>query len=62
MAVAIILALVVPENRTALHLQMLAGISRLCEKSEFLHLVRQADNSKDLLEGIRRIEKEMAFH
>ena len=60
--VDIILALLVPENRTDLHLQILAGISRLCKKTEFLNLVRNASNSKELLEGIRRIEEGIAFH
>ena len=60
--VDIILALVVPENRTDLHLQILAGISRLCKKTEFLNLVRNASNPKALLEGIRRIEEGIAFH
>jgi mannitol/fructose-specific phosphotransferase system IIA component (Ntr-type) len=60
--VDIILALVVPENRTHLHLQILAGISRLCKRGEFLTLVRQTNNSNDLWEGIRRIEEEIAFH
>ena len=62
LSVDIILALVVPENQTSLHLQILAGISRLCKKTEFLDLVRQAANSKEILEGIRRIEEEIAFH
>lgn len=60
--VDIILALVVPENQTALHLQILAGISRLCKKTEFLGVVRNASNSKELLEGVRRIEEGIAFH
>ncbi|MDY6879233.1 MAG: PTS sugar transporter subunit IIA [Desulfatiglans sp.] len=60
--VDIILALVVPENQTSLHLQILAGISRLCEKTEFLDLVRNETDGKALLEGIRRIEEGIAFH
>jgi len=60
--VDIILALVVPENQTALHLQILAGISRLCKKAEFLDYVRQAVDPNELLERIRRIEEEMIFH
>ena len=60
--VDIILALVVPENRTHLHLQLLARISRLCKRTEFLNLIRQTDNPNDLWEGIRRIEEEIAFH
>ncbi len=60
--VDIVLALVIPENQTSLHLQILAGISRLCEKPEFLNFVRKADHSKDLLEGLKRFEDGMAFH
>jgi PTS system nitrogen regulatory IIA component len=60
--VDIILALVVPENQTHLHLQILAGISRLCKKAEFLDFVRQTQNANDLWQGIKRIEEEMAFH
>ena len=59
--VDIILALVVPENQTHLHLQILARISRLCKRAEFLNFVRQADNTNDLWEGIKRIEEEIAF-
>lgn len=60
--VSVILALVIPENQTSLHLQLLAGISRLCKKTKFLDLVRAADNSRDLWEGVKRLEQEMAFH
>ena len=60
--VDIILALVVPENQTHLHLQILAGISRLCKRDEFLDFVRQTQNAKDLWQGIKRIEEEIAFH
>ncbi len=60
--VDIILALVIPENQTTLHLQILAGISRLCKKNEFLNHVRQAEDPNELLEGIQRIEEEMIFH
>ena len=60
--VDIILALVVPENQIHLHLQILAGISRLCKRDEFLDFVRNAHNVNDLWEGIKRIEEEIAFH
>jgi len=60
--VDIILALVVPENQTHLHLQILAGISRLCKRAEFLDFVRKTHNAKDLWQGIKRIEEEIAFH
>jgi PTS system nitrogen regulatory IIA component len=60
--VDIILALVVPENLIHLHLQILAGISRLCKRDEFLDFVRQTHNANDLWQGIKRIEEEIAFH
>jgi len=60
--VDIVLALVVPENQTPLHLQMLAGISRLCQEAKFLKLVRQAGNPRDLLKEIELLEKKIAFH
>ena len=60
--VDIILALIVPENQTPLHLQILARISRLCKGTEFLNSVRQSKDSNDLWEEIRRIEEEIAFH
>jgi len=60
--VDIILALIVPENRTHLHLQILARISRLCKRTEFLNFVRQTNNPNDFWEGIRRIEEEIAFN
>ena len=60
--VDIILALIVPENRTHLHIQILAGISRLCKRAEFLDFVRQTHNANDLWQEIKRIEEEIAFH
>ena len=60
--VDIILPIVVPENQTSLHLQLLAGISRLCRNPEFLKTVRQAEDSRELLEEIKKLEGSMAFH
>jgi mannitol/fructose-specific phosphotransferase system IIA component (Ntr-type) len=60
--VDIILALIVPENKIPLHLQMLAGVSRLCKNSEFLEAVRKATNSKDLWYLIKKLEESMPFH
>ncbi len=57
-----ILALVLPENQTTLHLRMLAAISRLCQNPGFLEFVRRATDSKTLLEEIRRLEEGIAFH
>ncbi len=60
--VDIVMALVVPTNQTALHLRILAGISRLCEKNAFLTMVRNAVDPKTLLNEIRLLEQEIAFH
>jgi PTS system nitrogen regulatory IIA component len=60
--VDIIMALVVPENQTSLHLRILAGASRLCRKPEFLDAVRKAENPEKLCETITSIEEEMPFH
>ena len=60
--VDIILSLVIPENQITTHLRILAGLSRLCQNPEFLKAVRQAKKPKDLLEKIKRLEEEMAFH
>ena len=62
LSVDIVLALVVPENQIPLHLQMLAGISRLCQDAKFLKLVREAENPRDLLKEIELLEKKIAFH
>ncbi|MCK8603141.1 PTS sugar transporter subunit IIA [Desulfoferrobacter suflitae] len=60
--VDIVLALVVPAQETVLHLQILAGIARLCRNPRFLQLIRGAADSQDLLNRIRELEEEMAFH
>lgn len=60
--VDIIIAIIVPENQTALHLQMLAGMSRLCRVPEFLTIVRSAEDEDALLEEIKKLEEGMAFH
>ena len=60
--VDVFLVLVVPEHDTALHLQILAGFSRLCRDPRFLGVVRQAQDSKVLLEAIRSMEDEVASH
>jgi mannitol/fructose-specific phosphotransferase system IIA component (Ntr-type) len=60
--VDIILALIVPENEMTLHLQLLAGVSRLCKTSEFLEAVREATSSEDLWYLIKKLEERMPFH
>jgi mannitol/fructose-specific phosphotransferase system IIA component (Ntr-type) len=60
--VDVILAMIVPENETTLHLQLLAGVSRLCKSPEFLEAVRKATRSKDLWYLIKELEDSMPFH
>ncbi len=60
--VDIIMALVIPENQTSLHLSILAGVSRLCKMTEFLQAVRKADNPEKLCEAITSLEEQKPFH
>jgi mannitol/fructose-specific phosphotransferase system IIA component (Ntr-type) len=60
--VDIILALIVPENETTLHLQLLAGVSRLCKSPEFLEAIRKATSSKNLWYLIKELEESLPFH
>lgn len=60
--VDIILSIVIPEHQTALHLQILAGIARLCKNREILKTVRESRESDLLWEAIRALEEKMAFH
>ncbi|MBW1892542.1 MAG: PTS sugar transporter subunit IIA [Deltaproteobacteria bacterium] len=60
--VNIIMAIVVPENQTDLHLQMLAGMSRLCRDPDFLTIVRSAEDEQMLWQKIKELEEGMAFH
>ncbi|MDY0042274.1 MAG: PTS sugar transporter subunit IIA [Desulforhabdus sp.] len=54
--VDVVLAVVVPDNNSVLHLQMLAGISRLCRKTDFLKAVREAETPRSLLLKINELE------
>ncbi|MDD2389308.1 MAG: PTS sugar transporter subunit IIA [Desulfobacterales bacterium] len=60
--VDIILSLIIPENAIPLHIQLLAGISRLCRQSNFLNLIRQAEHPDILMESVRQLEEKMTFH
>ncbi len=60
--VDIVLPLIIPENNTPLHLQLLAGVSRLCKVPEFLTTIRQAQDSSELWHDIHLLEEQMAFH
>ncbi len=56
--VDIIIALVVPENETTLHLRALAGISALCKRPGFLNLVRRAGDPELLSREIKEAEEQ----
>jgi nitrogen PTS system EIIA component len=60
--VDIILALILPEGQTHLHLRLLAGLSRLCKNPEFLALIRMSHDSESLVQAFLSLEEQMAFH
>lgn len=60
--VDIIIALIIPEKQTALHIQILAGVSRLCKNSDFTQTVRDIGDPVILHEKIEQLESKMAFH
>lgn len=60
--VDIILALIIPENSTVLHIQLLAGISRLCRRKEFFSSIREASTAQMLLNTIQQVEDSLSFH
>ena len=60
--VDIVLALILPEGQTHLHLRLLAGLSRLCKNPEFLALIRLSKDSKALWDALQSLEEQMPFH
>jgi nitrogen PTS system EIIA component len=60
--VDIVFGLIMPERKTHLHIQILAGISRVCKNQAFLDAARSINDPIILLDNIRALEKEMAFH
>lgn len=59
--VDIILAMIIPESDTSLHLQILARVSRLCMKPDFLNAIRNADTIETLQEKIKEMEEEIVI-
>ncbi len=55
--VDIVIGLVVPKNATVLHLQLLAGISRLCHSPLFMEIIRQAEDVDTLRNSLRELEE-----
>ena len=60
--VDIIAGLIVPENMMHLHIQLLAGISRLFRNRKFMELIRDIKDSEELLNRLREIEGGIACH
>ncbi len=60
--VDIILALILPEGQTHLHLQLLAGLSRLCKNPEFIALIRLSQDSDALWHALQALEEQIPFH
>jgi nitrogen PTS system EIIA component len=60
--VDVVVSLVVPENRTELHLQILAALARLCQTPGFARAVRDAEDPESLFEEIRRLEEDIDSH
>ncbi|MFO7964728.1 MAG: PTS sugar transporter subunit IIA [Desulfobacterales bacterium] len=60
--VDIIVALVIPQNRTTLHIQILAAVSRLCKNPGFAAAFRKAEEACELADEIMRLESKMRFH
>lgn len=56
-----VVSLVIPADKTTLHLRLLARISRLYKKPAFIKAVRVADNSNRLWEDIKRLEEASPF-
>jgi nitrogen PTS system EIIA component len=60
--VQVIVALVVPEGKPDLHLQMLASLARLCQYPGFLKAVRDAQDPNGLFDAIKQLEETISFH
>lgn len=57
--VDVIFAIIIPESNQTQHLQILARVSRLCRKPEFLNAVRKKTHPGSLKESILNLEEEI---
>lgn len=55
--VKVVAALVVPENKPDLHLQILASLAKLCQYPGFLKTVRDAEDPQVLFDAIKQLEE-----
>jgi PTS system nitrogen regulatory IIA component len=60
--VKVIVALVVPESKPDLHLQILASLARLCQYPGFLKTVQEAKDPQALFDAIKQLEETISFH
>jgi PTS system nitrogen regulatory IIA component len=60
--VKVIVALVVPESKPDLHLQILASLARLCQYPGFLKTVQEAKDPQTLFDAIKQLEETISFH
>ena len=60
--VKIILGLIIPESNPAIHVRLLARVSRLCQQPDFLAAIRQANGSQRLFEQIKLLEENTSFY
>ncbi len=59
--VDIVLALVIPEDKTTLHLRLLARISRLYKNTDFVQMVNTSGDSMKLWGDIKDLEGKLSF-
>lgn len=57
--VDIVVAIIIPEDDPSRHLQVLAGISRLCRQTEFTDLVRKVNAPKELWQKLCDLEESL---
>lgn len=60
--VKVIVALVAPESKPDLHLQVLASLARLCQYPGFLKTVQEAKDPQTLFDAIKQLEETISFH
>ncbi len=57
-AVNVVFAVLIPESNQTQHLQILARVSRMCRKNEFISAVRLAKDPEALKQAIEGIERD----
>ena len=60
--VSIVLALIIPQKDTDMHVRLLARVSRLCREDSFVQSVRDAADPLELDQEMRSLEKSTAYY